>query len=526
MIKKVLSLVLVFSMICTTLCMTVSYASVPVTEEKLKESFQKFVDSNSNEEHYQISVENNAISISSNDDTMAWITYDLTNDPTFSYTAEIKQGMSYDEFKDKTDNLSAPMLGYLAVANIQGVDFQDSMLYFTMQLLANTLSNGSSLEFYSIIDDRNLSEGVTIIKDPNDTETIYASEFGNHAMEYTKNVYGNSLHFSDVEGSLLDSFEWMQELRDVTDTSCKIVSTVTVNANADFSQLIGVSEGWAEAFANSLNNNDNEPSKPELTDIAGTRYEKSVKKLVELGVINGFEDNTFRPTENVTRAQFAKMLVEALGLKLNNSSISLYFPDLAETHWANNYIRIAVDNGIINGYPDGTFKPDNPVTYAESMAMILRAMKLEEKMNDKSWPLGYINEAKNVGLLDFVDYNDPNVSANRGETAISLFNMISIIEDKEDHILNATYSNENGTITLRKNGDDGVDFDFTDYNGSGTGITLNYSNGIASREDDFFDEHYKITATIDYNQLTVEASSDDPSSDFNKMNGTYYLQAN
>lgn len=524
MIKKILSLVLVFSMICTTLCLTVSYASVPVTEEKLKESFSKFVNSSSNENNYKISVNNKAISISSNTGIVSMITYDLTNNPTFSYTTDIRQGMSYDEFKEKTDNLSAPMLGYMAIANIQGVDYKDSMLYFSMQLLANTLSNASSLEFYSIIDDRNLSEGVTIIKDHNDTETIYASEFGNRAIEYTKKVYGTPYRFNDAEGQGLNSFEWMQELRDVTDTSCKIVSTVTVNLNADFSQLIGASEGFIEAFANSFNN-DNEPSKPELTDIAGTRYEKSVKKLVELGVINGFEDNTFRPTENVTRAQFAKMLVEALDLKLNNSSTSLHFPDLAETHWANNYIRIAVDNGIINGYPDGTFKPDEPVTYAESMAMILRAMKLEEKMNDKSWPLGYINEAKNVGLLDFVDYNAPDVSANRGETAISLFNMISIIKDKEDRILNATYSNENATITLKKNGDDGVDFDFSGYNGS-TGVTLDYSNGIATREDDFFDEHYKITVIIDNTQIIVEASSDDPSSNFNNMNGTYYLQAN
>lgn len=525
MIKKVLSLVLVFNMICTTLCMTVSYASVPVTEESLEIAFQEFVNSNSNENNVKIKIANNVISANS-DEGNYFITYDLTNNPIFSYTADIKQGMSYDEFKEKTDNLSAPMLGYLAVANIQGVDYQDSMLYFTMHLMANVLSGSSSLELYGIIDDRNLSEGVSIIKDPNDTETIYASEFGNHAMEYVQKVYGTSQRFNDDAGGHgLNSFEWTQELKDVTDTSCKIVSTVTVNLNADFSQLIGVTEGFAETLANSFNNNDDKPAKPELTDITDTKYEKSVNKLVELGVINGFEDNTFRPAENVTRAQFAKMLVEALDLKLNNSSTSLRFPDLAGTHWAYDYIKIAVDNGIINGYPDGTFKPDNPVTYAESMAMILRAMKLEETMNDKSWPLGYINEAKTVGLLDFVDYNDPNISANRGETAISLFNMISIIEEKEDRILNATYSNEKGTITLKKNGNDGVDFDFSGSEGY-TGVTLDYSNGIASKEDDFFDEHYKITAIIDYNQITVEAFSDDPNSNFNNMSGTYYLQAN
>ena len=183
---------------------------------------------------------------------------------------------------------------------------------------------------------------------------------------------------------------------------------------------------------------------------------------------------------------------------------------------------------LINGYPEGTFKPENPVTYAESMAMILRALKLEDSMSDKSWPLGYINEGRSKGLLENVDYNEPNVPANRGETAISLYNMISIIESKYSKMLNATYSNKNGQITLKEDEEGGVTFDFmgksmgTDWS---LGTTLDYAVGVASIEEEFFDDIVKIKIIFGDDIITVEASSTDPESGYNGINGTYQLKS-
>ena len=159
--------------------------------------------------------------------------------------------------------------------------------------------------------------------------------------------------------------------------------------------------------------------------------------------------------------------------------------------------------------------------------MILRAMKLEETMADKSWPLGYIHEAKEIGLLDSVDYNEPNVPANRGETAISLYNMITKIKEENSKLLNATYSNENGTIVFEELEDGSVDFTFTGIaNGEDwtLGMPLDFANGVASAESDFFDEVNKVRIVFEGDKITVEASSTDPESGYNGINGTYLLK--
>ncbi len=174
-------------------------------------------------------------------------------------------------------------------------------------------------------------------------------------------------------------------------------------------------------------------------DTIGTKYDAAVEKLTTNNVITGFPDGTFKPGEPVTRAQLAKMLVEGLSLK-NVTEIPLTkFTDLTQAHWGYKWIKTAVDNNLIVGYPDGTFLPDNTVTYAESMAMILRALKLEAQMMDKTWPTGYMNEASRQGLLTKVDLADQNAADNGGEVSISLYNMKMKLEKqkKEDELAKA-----------------------------------------------------------------------------------------
>ncbi len=112
----------------------------------------------------------------------------------------------------------------------------------------------------------------------------------------------------------------------------------------------------------------------------------------------------------------------------------LKFSDINLTdkkHWGYDWIKVAVENNIIVGYPDGTFGPDRTITFAECETMILRAMKLESAMTDKSWPNGYMNEASKQGLLNNVSYTNPNAAANRGEIAISLYNMVTKVEKQK-----------------------------------------------------------------------------------------------
>jgi Leucine-rich repeat (LRR) protein len=88
------------------------------------------------------------------------------------------------------------------------------------------------------------------------------------------------------------------------------------------------------------------------------------------GIMQGYSDGTFRPAGNITRAEFAAVLVR---MKSYGQSETAAFTD-AIGHWANGYIGAASDNGLMNGYPDGSFKPNGHITRAEAMTAINRML--------------------------------------------------------------------------------------------------------------------------------------------------------
>ncbi len=97
-----------------------------------------------------------------------------------------------------------------------------------------------------------------------------------------------------------------------------------------------------------------------------------IQYLVDRGVIGGYADDTFRPDQNVTRAQFAKMLVGAMGWPLIAPPTPT-FSDVPATYWAYSYIETAVAHGVIGGYSDGSFRPDAGITRAQVAKMIYLA---------------------------------------------------------------------------------------------------------------------------------------------------------
>ena len=104
----------------------------------------------------------------------------------------------------------------------------------------------------------------------------------------------------------------------------------------------------------------------QFPDITGHYAESHIKRLVDLGVIAGYEDGTFKPDNNVTRAEFATMTAKALesgcGYNLKGSGA---FPDISG-HWAEQNIYKLVACGIVNGFEDGTFKPNEEITRGQA----------------------------------------------------------------------------------------------------------------------------------------------------------------
>ena len=114
---------------------------------------------------------------------------------------------------------------------------------------------------------------------------------------------------------------------------------------------------------------------------AGQWYNNAVSTMTSAGIVNGYPDGTFRPNAPITRAEMAKII--ALFAKLDKTADR--FPDTAG-HWAEAYIRLAAGNGWIEGYPDGSFRPDRSITRAETVTMIDRVLERVPKDESRLLP--------------------------------------------------------------------------------------------------------------------------------------------
>lgn len=161
------------------------------------------------------------------------------------------------------------------------------------------------------------------------------------------------------------------------------------------------------------------------TDVVGTPSEEAVTVLSGLGVVTGYPDGSFKPANIVTRAEMAKLVVVALGLGEYATSTTTAFPDMAGATWAQGYVAYATGLGIIKGYPDGTFKPSQTVSYPEAATMIVRALGYTDaSLLPATWPANYMVKAKALGILD--DIGSTIGGANRGDIAIMIYNALSL----------------------------------------------------------------------------------------------------
>ena len=159
-------------------------------------------------------------------------------------------------------------------------------------------------------------------------------------------------------------------------------------------------------------------------DVTDATQAKAIDALAALGIINGYDDGTYKPEKLVTRAEMAKILVVALGYE----SIANDIPAFADSqnHWAKGYIALASDLGIVQGRGNGVFDPDATVTYQEAAVMMLRALGYTDLSinNGKSevYNAGnYKTKALALKLVDNIKNLSFNNGANRGDIALMLF---------------------------------------------------------------------------------------------------------
>ena len=156
----------------------------------------------------------------------------------------------------------------------------------------------------------------------------------------------------------------------------------------------------------------------DYTDVAADSwYNTPVSTLSAMGIVRGYEDGSFRPNASITRAEFAAIAVRFFESDAVNYEEGL-FTDIAGSEWFADAVQAAKDHDIIGGYPDGTFKPNNPITRAEACSIVNRTTKrvpdadhllaLDEmrnwpdNANTAAWYYADMQEATNGHYYDYV----------------------------------------------------------------------------------------------------------------------------
>ena len=103
-------------------------------------------------------------------------------------------------------------------------------------------------------------------------------------------------------------------------------------------------------------------------------YNNAISTLTKMGIINGYEDGTFRPNNPITRAELTKMAVSFFSSADQYFGKTPSFSDVPADAWYTRFIAAAEELGLINGYPDGTFRPANNITRAETCTIVNRTL--------------------------------------------------------------------------------------------------------------------------------------------------------
>ncbi len=127
---------------------------------------------------------------------------------------------------------------------------------------------------------------------------------------------------------------------------------------------------------NSTPSQGNSGNATSLTDISGHWAYESIADLFARGIVSGDENKMFFPDNNITRAEFCKMVTAVAG-KTAAADSAVSFADVAGEAWYYNYVIAAAQSGLINGYEDGTFRPDSNISRQEMAVIIDRMIKAE-----------------------------------------------------------------------------------------------------------------------------------------------------
>lgn len=173
-------------------------------------------------------------------------------------------------------------------------------------------------------------------------------------------------------------------------------------------------------------------------DISGHWAQGEIEKMSKIGILKGFPDGYFKPDQMVTRAQFAKVITIALRIPEVKPDVPT-FPDVGKDHWAYGYIEAAAKRGLLKGFPDGTFRPDDQVSKPQIVKIIAQengwtsspASATFADIDKSHWAFAYVEGAVVQGILrkadPYINQSDSvfgDVPATRAQACVLVYRMM------------------------------------------------------------------------------------------------------
>ncbi len=168
-----------------------------------------------------------------------------------------------------------------------------------------------------------------------------------------------------------------------------------------------------------------------FTDTADHPYVKSIDYVRSKGIVDGYDDGTYKPNQQINRAEFTKIIISAkfdinaidLCLKGREESDQEMFTDVNDQKWFSKYVCVAKEKGIINGYDDGSFKPGESINFVEAAKILVNTFDITAGEKGDIWYHSFV-----LGLQD-QNYIPPSVSSldkkiNRAEMAELIFRIL------------------------------------------------------------------------------------------------------
>lgn len=165
----------------------------------------------------------------------------------------------------------------------------------------------------------------------------------------------------------------------------------------------------------------------QYTDVSGLSQDMQdgIAKLSALEVIEGYPDGTFGPAADITRAEFAKIACNLAGIGQaaeNLTGTTSRFADVPSGSWFTGWVNLAAAQGFVNGYPDGTFRPNSNITMQEVVTVLLRICGYDDNLAGP-WPFDYISQASKLDITKGITFAATG-NANRGDVALMSSNTL------------------------------------------------------------------------------------------------------